>query len=107
MGIASSGNGNGNGSHYPVEEVAGCGGQVRRTDSGIQRGAPRSSRLSRHACNLLENSTKRLGQQVRQGLREMGRQMECSEESGILEAMEEVERLVSRHLERVDHDDVR
>jgi hypothetical protein len=28
--------------------------------------------------------------------------MECSEESGILEAMEEVERLVAKHLERAD-----
>ena len=102
MGATSAGNGNGDGSHYPVETIAGCGGQVCRTDSGIQRGAPRSSRLSRHACNLLENSTKRLGQQVRQGLREMGREMECSDDSGILEAMEEVERLVDKHLKRVD-----
>jgi len=35
-------------------------------------------------------------------LREMGREMECSDDSGILEAMEEVERLVDKHLKRVD-----
>ena len=32
----------------------------------------------------------------------MGREMESAEDSGILEALEEVERLVAKHLKRVD-----
>ena len=107
MGIAASGNGNGNGSNYPVEAIAGCGGPVRRFDSRIQRSPSRSTRLSRHARCQLENSCERLRREVSEGLKQMGREMESAEDSGILEALEEVERLVSRHLERVDHDDVR
>ena len=107
VGDSARRNGSGNGNHNSVETVGGCGGPVRRFDSRIQRSPSRSTRLSRHARCQLENSCERRRRAVSEGLKQMGREMESAEDSGILEALEEVERLVSRHLERVDHDDVR
>ena len=103
MGATSGGSSSGNGHHGPLEEAAGGGGSSRRTHPGVRHRAKRSSRLSRHAVQLLANSARRLRQQVSEGLKGMGKDLEGTDDSGILEAIEDVEHLIEKHLRRLDN----
>lgn len=103
MGATSGSSSGGNGHHGPLEEAAGGGGSSRRAHPGVRHRSKRSSRLSRHAVQLLAHSARRLRQQVCQGLKDMGKDLEGTDDSGILEAIEDVEHLIEKHLRRLDN----
>jgi len=103
MGATSGGSSSGNGYHGPLEKAAGGGGSSRRTHPGVSHRTPKSARLSRQALVLLTNSTRKLRQQVCQGLKDMGDDLEDTDDSGILEAIEDVEHLIEKHLRRLDN----